>query len=425
MSRQRGFTLLEILISMTLFTVIGFAVVLLMRTGVDMWVRGNRGSQQEDRLEQSLPRLEEDLRHTLPGPRRDRIPFDPDNPDPEQEPEPLVPDNRFLSGYITYRFGDQDLDCRFLTFVRDVVGLGEIEVYSMRAGTNAHAASYIDGHNDEDEFKRNDHLPTGGAAEVLWIWLPNPAKPGSGTVHRAIRTPVGGEKTLLNPRNYAELRQIFAMIDQKILKPVFQDVILFDLYFWTQYTTTWEWSKGEPSITGPPQEAPRPKAKRPTCGPSRSWDSTRGIMTAVSTEKSEFLPDNCSQVFLLANTRLNRNSARYSFDDIWPRMVRVEFALNEEETELVHGLGTNDLTFAVVSGDFATGRGELDGQHMRVAEEWIRIRGRDGFQRDTFHVDGRAQRGTRSRAHAVGAPVYYGRIFDFTIAIPSFRDDSE
>ncbi|MHC5049968.1 MAG: prepilin-type N-terminal cleavage/methylation domain-containing protein, partial [Planctomycetota bacterium] len=34
MRKQRGFTLLEILVSMSLFTVIGFAVVLMMRTGV-------------------------------------------------------------------------------------------------------------------------------------------------------------------------------------------------------------------------------------------------------------------------------------------------------------------------------------------------------------------------------------------------------
>ncbi|MHC4409788.1 MAG: prepilin-type N-terminal cleavage/methylation domain-containing protein, partial [Planctomycetota bacterium] len=39
----RGFTLLEILVAMSLFTLIGFSVVLLMTSGVDMWLQGTRG----------------------------------------------------------------------------------------------------------------------------------------------------------------------------------------------------------------------------------------------------------------------------------------------------------------------------------------------------------------------------------------------
>ncbi|MHC4818856.1 MAG: PulJ/GspJ family protein [Planctomycetota bacterium] len=426
MRKQRGFTLLEILISMSLFTVIGFAVVLMMRTGVDMWLRGSRGSLQEDRLEQSLPRLEEDLRHTLPGTRHDRIPFDPEDPDPEKQPEPLVPENRFISGYMTYRYGDKDIPCRFMAFVRDLTGLGEIETYAMRAGINPAATGYIDGINDEDEFKNSDHRPTGGRAEVLWIWLPRPNKPGKGTVYRAFRTPIGGEKTLLDPKNYAELQQVDKLIRSRALKPVFQDVILFDIYFWTQYTTTWVWSKGEPSVTAPPETAPKGRQRRPSCGPSLTWDSTRGIMRTDATEKSEMLPDNCSVVFRLAAQRLEKNSARYTFDDIWPRAVRIEFSVAEVETELApsRGLSEADRAFTVLSSDFATGRGELDGQHMKVGEEWMRIQGRDGAHRDTFIVDARGARRTKTRAHREATPVYYGRIFDFTISIPSFRDDN-
>ncbi len=47
MSRRtdRAFTLLEIMVAMSLFTIIGLAVVTLMSTGVDMWLRGNRAAQ--------------------------------------------------------------------------------------------------------------------------------------------------------------------------------------------------------------------------------------------------------------------------------------------------------------------------------------------------------------------------------------------
>ncbi|MDH3592855.1 MAG: prepilin-type N-terminal cleavage/methylation domain-containing protein, partial [Planctomycetota bacterium] len=164
---RRAFTLLEILIAMSLFTVLGFAVVVLMRNGVDMWIRGNRGARQEDRLEQSLPRLEEDLRMVAVPNQRDRRPFDPKNPDPEKEPQPLMPDNRFISGYQNYKIRDKDYQCRFFSFVRDISGLSEIETYVLRAGRNAKADAYIDGKDDEEEFSKNNHLPTGGAVEVL------------------------------------------------------------------------------------------------------------------------------------------------------------------------------------------------------------------------------------------------------------------
>ena len=67
---------------------------------------------------------------------------------------------------------------------------------------------------------------------------------------------------------------------------------------------------------------------------------------------------------------------------------------------LARGLGTNDREFVVLSGAFATGRGELDGQLMKIGSEWLRISGRDGRQRDTFRIDRRAQRGTTAVAHA-------------------------
>ncbi|MGH7162473.1 MAG: PulJ/GspJ family protein, partial [Planctomycetota bacterium] len=242
MSRgERAFTLLEVLVAMGLFTVVGFAVVLLMRAGVDIWLRGNRNAQQEDRLEQSLPRLQEDLRHVVVPIQRDRIPFDPKDPDPEKEPDPLPPDIRFLSGQHPLDVGGRQVPCRYLAFTRRVTGLPEVEVYDGRAGSNPKADAYIDGKDDEDEFRRNVHLPTSGAVEVLWIWLPDETRPGVGGVYRAYRSPVGGKDTLLDPKNYDTAAKVVNVIRPL---PVFQEVVHFDLLFWTQYTTRWEYSEG-------------------------------------------------------------------------------------------------------------------------------------------------------------------------------------
>jgi hypothetical protein len=332
----------------------------------------------------------------------DRIPFDPKTPDPTEEPDALPPSNRFVSGVHMFRFGERDVACRFLAFVRDTTGLAEIMMYADRAGTSAKSDSYIDGKDDEEEFKRNRHLPTGGAAEVFYIWLPDEKKNGVGAVYRSYRSPIGGEGTLLDPKNHDAIEKVFRLVDPQ---PVFQDVILFDVLFWTQWTTHWDWSEAEPVVRGRPTDPSQTKVE--PCGPAAAWDSTRGMLAA--------------QQFPLAK---GPKSFNFSTDDIWPHAVRISYALAEAETPLVRGISASDGTFTVAVSDFATGHGELGGQFMKIGTEWVQLSGRDGSLRDTFHAAERGARGSVRVAHSAGEPVYYGRVFDFTIAIPSFRDDN-
>jgi len=402
--RSRGFTLLEILISMSLFTVIGFAVVTLMSSGVEMWLRGTRGSRQEDRLEQSLPRFAEDLRNLVVPAQRDRIPFDPKDPDPEKEPDPLPPDNRMISGVHLYQVGDVTYPCRYVAFVRQTRRMSEVEIYESRAGRDANATAYIDGKDDEREFQRSEHLPTGGQAEVLWIWLPDETRPGLGAVYRAFRSPIGGKETLLDPANYREWKDLKEKVRPA---PIFQDVLHFDVHFWTQFTTRWEYQKGDPLVTDRPRSASGAKVARPDCGPARAWDSTRGILP--------------KEAFPLTRGPASLN---FSGDDIWPRMVRIEFAMREEETVLTSSLAAGQSEFVVESGTFATGRGEIFGMFMKVGPEWVRIRSRSSSSADRFLVDLRGQKDTRELEHVEGTPVFYGRMFDSTVSIPAFRDDN-
>jgi len=403
----RGFTLLEILVAMSLFTLIGFAVVMLMTSGVDMWIQGTRGAQNEDRKEMSLPRLEDDLRQVRVGTSRDRIPVDLKSEGGDQMELPaLVPENRFISGYVLYKFGEREVPCRYLAFVRDLRGLGEIERFALRAGRNPKADAYIDGKADEKEFDENRHLPTGGQIEVLWIWLPDPDEPGMGAVYRAYRTPIGGPDTLLDPKNFEDYGKLVRDISPS---PVFQEVLLFDVYFWTQFTTTWEYTPGEPRVTTRPETAAAVKAGLPPCGPSRTWDSTRGILIAGP---SEF------------KLHRGKNSLNFAGDDIWPRAVRVEFALREMTTQLKQDFGVDSADFTVYDPAFATGRGVLEDVLMKVGSEWVRIAGRNPQDPDTFDVAGRAQRGTVAVNHPSETNVYFGQVFDRTVQIPSFRDDN-
>ncbi|MEM8884846.1 MAG: type II secretion system protein [Planctomycetota bacterium] len=404
--RRSGFTLLEILIAMSLFTLIGFSVVLLMTNAVDMWMVGTRGSQNEDRKEMSLPRLEDDLRSVRTPDNRDRIPVDLKASDTQPEQPAVIPDNRFMSGYVNYTFGERQVPCRYLAFVRHINGLGEIEVYASRAGTNPKADKFIDGQDDEKEWKENLHLPTGGAIEVLWIWLPDPDEPGIGAVYRAYRSPIGGEGTLLDPKNFDEYGKLIRNIQPQ---PVFQDVLLFDLYFWTQYTTTWEYLKGDPRVTARPQALEALGAGPSPCGPSRIWDSTRGLLVTGD------------GAFALNNTA---RSANYAPDDIWPRRVRVEFALKESSTQLKSDLPMGAAEFSVHDASFGTGMGILSRMLFKVGPEWVMVEQRDSSDRDTFLIGGRGRRNTVGVNHPAETNVYLGQIYDVTIPIPAFRDDN-
>jgi hypothetical protein len=195
------------------------------------------------------------------------------------------------------------------------------------------------------------------------------------------------------------------------IKPqaVFQNVLLFDVYFWTQFTTTWEFQAGDPRVTRRPMTPAEMQAGLRPCGPSRIWDSTRGWFVGG---RDEF--------------KLNKTKKSINFvgDDIWPRMVRIEFALLEMETELKADFSSGAPSFTVHDAAFATGMGELYNVPMKVGNEWVRVQSRDYSDVDTFIIDRRGLRGTSEVNHPADTKVYFGRLYDVTVQIPSFRDDN-
>jgi hypothetical protein len=117
-------------------------------------------------------------------------------------------------------------------------------------------------------------------------------------------------------------------------------------------------------------------------------------------------------------------SLNYAGDDIWPRAVRVEFALREMTTQLQADLGASANDFSVYDPTFATGRGVLANVPMKVGAEWITIAARDPRDPDTFLIGTRGRRGTAVVNHPAESNVYFGQVFDMMISIPAFRDDN-
>ena len=62
---RRGFTLLELLIAMAIFSFLGTVVIYLMREGLSMFTEGTRAQQLQDRQESLMPQLQKDFQFAI------------------------------------------------------------------------------------------------------------------------------------------------------------------------------------------------------------------------------------------------------------------------------------------------------------------------------------------------------------------------
>ncbi|MFV1958953.1 MAG: PilW family protein, partial [Planctomycetota bacterium] len=212
---DRGFTLLELLMAMSIFMFLSMLAVYLMRQGLDIFVTGTRESSLQDRTETVLPRLVEDLELlALPAS------FDPPPPAPTEEermagatyvPPPPV-DVRLRA--TTLRLRDvpegplKDLPCTYVAWVTDVSGdlsdpLLRRAGLDWGPGRKDLTPTEVDRANPNTRYK-----PTGGLREVCYVAVPeDPEYPALLTLYYGWRSPVGGEASLHEPENLDTLRE--------------------------------------------------------------------------------------------------------------------------------------------------------------------------------------------------------------------------
>ncbi|NUN52837.1 MAG: prepilin-type N-terminal cleavage/methylation domain-containing protein, partial [Planctomycetaceae bacterium] len=190
---EGGFSLVELLIAMALFSVLGIALIALLRQSTAFLDRGQAGSEIQDLLENADRRISEDLANVYIQPS-------------SAEGLPDVRFNSWRIGFDTDADGEADAYGQQLSFVRSVQG--EAADPTLRAaGSVPGAAAEIDGEDDQAESDRGEHRPAGGKQEVSWLVVPdgksdrNDAtfEPGLMTVYRGERFLVGGppEKALV------------------------------------------------------------------------------------------------------------------------------------------------------------------------------------------------------------------------------------
>lgn len=410
-----GFTLLEILMAMAIFTVLGTMLVWFMRTSLTIFTSGMRESDLMDRADTVLPRIRDDLRNqTVPDN------FDPPAIPPSgdalagRDPPPAQPAEvvRLRAGFIKMRdTGDplfKDLTCYALALVVSDGGewsnplklrAGEVPVKGaeLKALTPESVTS-----GDRD----TRYLPTGGLMEIVWIAVPQdvmdpPAKgvtrhPAILSLYRGFRTPIGDpEKSLLIPENLDSPAKI-----KKACRLVAEGLVHFGAVWRRTFATSWDLEEG----IGLGETSPY-------VGPV--WDSTRALDKEWPLFRGEASLSDPS-------------------DDIFPAFVRLEstlvtpsqFGHGRGELTLLGDLGTGTIEIPVNETDTLLGLDFGKDRWLKIDAEWMRYGVTDVDHIKRVVRVRRGMRGTKKTGHSSGAWIYVGQPSNLEVKMPVPRDRS-
>ena len=409
----RGFTLLEILIAMAIFTVLGTMMVWFMSTSLDIFARGMRESDLMDRADTILPRVRSDLDSLIIPDNFDPPPViaEPDllqGRDPPPPPPPVAV--RLRSGFLKLqKVADEtfkDVRCPYFAFV--VADASEwTDRLKRRAGevpVKDAALKPLSPESLRSAGKDTLYLPTGGLTEIVWIAVPQdlvnppekgaPKYPGVMSLFRGFRTPIGDkEKSLLVPENLDTVEKIKASC-----RLVAEGLVHFGARWRRAFATDWDLEQG----IGLGETAPY-------VGPI--WDSTRALDKEWGLHRGP-------------------QSLGDPSDDIFPAFVRLEatlaapsqFGHGRGEMRLMEDIPANATEIVISDPDLLLGLDMGKERWLKVNGEWMQYGTRDvDYQRRKVRVR-RGMRGTTKTAHASGSWVYVGLPNSLEVRLPVFRD---
>lgn len=408
MSRRRatGFTLLELLVAMAMFAVLGTAVVALLAQGLNIFSEGTSETSMQDRLQAVLPGIREDVASMqppessgVPPPMGSAVGAGGGSAAGSAAPAPEPPANRLRSGRVKLTDLPPEVPpAYYVGFTR--TNARESEDPQLREAGSTAGSAGVEMRAYEpatvDSGVVGDMLVPGGLLEVVWIAVPeDPERPGILTLYRLFRAPAGGPKSILDPKAFDALSKVRALG-----RPAQQGVLDFRVTFRNVFATTWD--------TGG-MRAGRVPDGEPYVGDT--WDSTRALDEKCPLYRS-------------------RDSLADVRDDVFPSMARIELTL---ATPGAYGFTRGDTSLLEsVAG--------ADGTHVTLAEPRLLLR--PGPSERWFKVDAewmettyeqvnleehrvaarRGQRGTVARDHAADAPVYVGTSVATDVSIVVFKD---
>lgn len=410
MNRDRGFTLIELVTTATIFAILGAMLFGMVKSGMDMW---NRGEAQRDEIEKSTVVLE-----TISRGLRSAF--------TENDPAGGRAEVRFLSDFVDYdcnRDGEKETRLQRLAFVR--VNREERENLEMRnagdlpLGRKYFTLSeaeldrlYVRDESEAVPRKSQDILdemdvfrPTGGLAESLFIAFPSDLTrdgkmSGTMSLFRGYRSPVGGEDSFFAP---GALDDPFDVASR--LVPIMGGVLYIEFRFFDQDSFTFDEREAPAHLQG---------------GAGYTWDSTRGVLLPEGDDEGK-------NAFRLAAGEDGLSPGGASEDDprddIFPSRVKITVVVNsgggrDGLARLIRPVTAGALRIPVdIVMPFRDWRfGE---NYIRVGSEWIRFSSLEG---DELVVAERGVRNTIPADHGRGTPVYAGRTFSTEVAIPARRE---
>lgn len=398
---RRAFTLLELLVSMSVLVILGGSLILILRGGLATWRRGEARQTTYAAAQSVLGQLREDLTAVAPP-------------------------------YDTPPGGLGDVDARMLCevdaagrptlfFVRTIKAESEHPITGL-AGNTIGADSVVDYRDDLDEARASRLRATGGLMEVGWVLGQD------GVLYRGMKAPVGPPGSLFELGGYDLAPPVQAIVEAgerpaqgaapvpgaappgapapaapgvaALLRPFATDVLFLEYRFWHQHCTTW-------SVDRKPVKFPR---EREQSGPLQFWDSTRAILAPVDA--------NDPRRFETFKAQASLQDPR---DDILPAKVRIELTLREapaagSTTTLTRPITARDTELFVQE----PGRLGTQGGHLLIDDEWIQYSEVVG---ERVTVTKRGARATRPADHVAMMDVVAGRTFVVVVAVPARRED--
>jgi len=372
-SACRGLTLVEVLITMTIFVILAGFTIMAVRQVVATWSQSERRRVLYEKAGGVLDIMADDIRLALTrepfGVTESIVRFIGDL-------EPGTRQQR-LAFVRSFEAGPE----RAITFAAGDGKSNEMRLKPAESGTgptpqSAVAPAAAAGGADRDEYnglKVGDFKALGGMAVVGYF-----AK--NQTLYRMIHAPV---PMALSPLLTPEGSQVLAT-----------DVLYLGFDYWSQNTANWE----------------EPKRSTKNTGPEKIWDSTRALSQPPLNQFS---------------LHRGQDSADDMDDDVFPEKVRITVTVDSPMPRCVFGrlvgqLGDTEGGFIEVDNTKGFPEGGEPDPYILVEDEWIHYKKKTV---EGFEIDQRGARGTLNKGHQAGATVRTGRTFRRVVYLPNWRED--
>jgi len=378
--RRSGFTLVEILVAMSVLLVLGLMLVALMRSALDTWNQAERQRKVYSRARAVFDCLQEDLESALTR-------------DPPGAP------------VVARMFCEPDAKGRPVLMLVRTFGSGPERPYAFRAGDGLDAVEFPPGDPAKPRPDDEDASPrTGKVDEEVYN---NADDDGDAHIDEDL-VALGGAAQVAYLHEGRQLKRALCAPPQPTFKEVFayaqvlaDDVLFFEVLLATKYTSTWS-EQGEKGKRLPLLPSPKDPPGQ-LYGPERLWDSTRGMIGGFS--------------FFVGPA-----SAADGDDDVYPDRIRVTVVIEPDPVRTLRTdtLGPLDDSIGVVEVASTRGfpPGGTEASYILIDDEWMHYRSMD---ERSFTVDRRGARNTVRAGHAEASTVRCGTTFVRTFHLPGCR----